>query len=446
MLSRIRIKNFRCLRDVSLDLAPLTFIVGPNGSGKSSILLALQLLKQSIDKGITFDGEFVELGSFQDVLYSGPGVSDVLFGDRSWVSLQVYVKLSKTELDIISPLLNNPLIPSEVSRPEEVGYEASFNGTQIMQSYLVNNQKIFTFGLVEVGTKSYGWKIQLPPRLKNVDCSGADRILGPDAISINYGGTGIPNEDIKSFLHILRLISTIIRKQIESTYYISVLRQPTMMVTGPGYFPRWVGRKGEHTVGLLALIFGSREYELARERIIEWARAFGLDELRAGWRGRQELSADFKDPKTHTTQKITAAGYGSVQILPIITQLFWSPVNSTISFEEPEISLHLELLSKLPTMFSEVVNEGKQLIITTHEQNILFALKPVIAKKELSHEKVALYELQRSEEGSTVQKLEVTPEGAIKGGISSFIEAQRNMIYQWTLTVRPANEGKHSDA
>lgn len=38
---RIEFKNFRCLRETSLELTPLTVIVGPNASGKSSILQAL---------------------------------------------------------------------------------------------------------------------------------------------------------------------------------------------------------------------------------------------------------------------------------------------------------------------------------------------------------------------------------------------------------------------
>lgn len=41
MLKRVHIKNFRCLRDVELELEPLTILVGPNASGKSAILDAL---------------------------------------------------------------------------------------------------------------------------------------------------------------------------------------------------------------------------------------------------------------------------------------------------------------------------------------------------------------------------------------------------------------------
>ncbi|MFP4599348.1 MAG: AAA family ATPase [Persicimonas sp.] len=41
MISHVHIQNFRCLRDLEIDLEPLTVFVGPNASGKSSILDAL---------------------------------------------------------------------------------------------------------------------------------------------------------------------------------------------------------------------------------------------------------------------------------------------------------------------------------------------------------------------------------------------------------------------
>ncbi|MFB6265311.1 MAG: AAA family ATPase [Bradymonadaceae bacterium] len=41
MLERLEVQNFRCLRDVSLELEPLTILVGPNASGKSTLLDAL---------------------------------------------------------------------------------------------------------------------------------------------------------------------------------------------------------------------------------------------------------------------------------------------------------------------------------------------------------------------------------------------------------------------
>jgi predicted ATPase len=44
MISKVSIRNFKCLRDVHVDLERFTVFVGPNASGKSSILQALDLL------------------------------------------------------------------------------------------------------------------------------------------------------------------------------------------------------------------------------------------------------------------------------------------------------------------------------------------------------------------------------------------------------------------
>lgn len=44
MISKASIRNFKCLRDVQIDLERFTVFVGPNASGKSSILQGLDLL------------------------------------------------------------------------------------------------------------------------------------------------------------------------------------------------------------------------------------------------------------------------------------------------------------------------------------------------------------------------------------------------------------------
>lgn len=43
MLRAVRIQNFRCLRDVTVELEPFTVIVGPNASGKTALADALSL-------------------------------------------------------------------------------------------------------------------------------------------------------------------------------------------------------------------------------------------------------------------------------------------------------------------------------------------------------------------------------------------------------------------
>lgn len=49
MIERIRIQNYKALRDVAISLAPLHVLIGPNDSGKTSVLEAVAALCRSTD-------------------------------------------------------------------------------------------------------------------------------------------------------------------------------------------------------------------------------------------------------------------------------------------------------------------------------------------------------------------------------------------------------------
>jgi predicted ATPase len=44
MINQIRVQNFKCLADVTVDLGPFTVFIGPNDSGKTSLLDAIHML------------------------------------------------------------------------------------------------------------------------------------------------------------------------------------------------------------------------------------------------------------------------------------------------------------------------------------------------------------------------------------------------------------------
>lgn len=52
MINQVHIQNYKCLRDVTVDLKPLTVLIGPNDSGKTSFLEALQIPFQTFPKGL----------------------------------------------------------------------------------------------------------------------------------------------------------------------------------------------------------------------------------------------------------------------------------------------------------------------------------------------------------------------------------------------------------
>ncbi|MFI5000024.1 MAG: AAA family ATPase [Reyranellales bacterium] len=70
MISRLCIAGYRSLRDVRLELAPLTVVTGANGSGKSSLYRALRLLAD-VAQGRVIQSLAME-GGLSSVLWAGP--------------------------------------------------------------------------------------------------------------------------------------------------------------------------------------------------------------------------------------------------------------------------------------------------------------------------------------------------------------------------------------
>src|ERR1700712_2151266 len=70
MITRLCIAGYRSLRDMRLELAPLTVVTGANGSGKSSLYRALRLLAD-IAQGRVIQSLAAE-GGLQSTLWAGP--------------------------------------------------------------------------------------------------------------------------------------------------------------------------------------------------------------------------------------------------------------------------------------------------------------------------------------------------------------------------------------
>ena len=53
MLTRIKIENFKCFKELDLKCAPLTLLTGINGTGKSSVFQALMLIRRTFVETLT---------------------------------------------------------------------------------------------------------------------------------------------------------------------------------------------------------------------------------------------------------------------------------------------------------------------------------------------------------------------------------------------------------
>ena len=85
MIKRLRVKNFKALRDIEIELTPIHVLIGPNDSGKTSILDVLAALCRSVDHDLAQ----AFLGSWKgtELVWNGhselPVTIDVDFDDNA---------------------------------------------------------------------------------------------------------------------------------------------------------------------------------------------------------------------------------------------------------------------------------------------------------------------------------------------------------------------------
>jgi len=452
-IKKIIISNFKSIKDLEIELAPLTIFVGPNGSGKSSILEALALMSQcskrnaSIRSGKAIEGgedALVEYGEFRSIFHRGLDEIELSLGITVNIPVEEIKPSIIKELDVFSEITKKPPQPPYIKESNalfaylkflqslnlnkevfNIEYVYSTSKSHYLHSYIIEGNKI-TYGY----NSEYDKPINLPSEFE-LRASLGDAVLSPYSIF-----------NLNSFFS--QKLVEIIKGRLSKVYYISAERGNI-----PWYYPvgaakhGWVGKKGEYTLEILAELMkpANENKRLPYEILCE---KFGIKNMWVGWDRSNYLTSDYADPYLGSAHKFPSLGYGSRQLLPIIAQLSYSNPSDVILIEEPEISLHPSYQRLLPVLFGRAVNEGKQILVTTHSSYFVLSLDLVLEGYRLEGQTtrglrsyevkllpsdIAVYHVIRDEkEGYTkAEKLELDERG-LKEGIPSFINVEREIL------------------
>lgn len=411
MLTTLAISNFKSIGEqgVTIDLKPLTILVGSNGSGKSSILEGLALLQQSLQSGAreykwmtgTPHAFLVDFPSFDDLVHQH--ISD------KWVTTEIHRELEEEDTlrSLIEALNNEPSLEFTVSakKAKTIGYQLSQREVMRYESrWGEKRESLFIDGRLVMSIYplyEYGAGGQHSTK-RFLSAKGSE--IKADTVVNNF---------VNSTTEILQ------RKS--KTPFISALRGGVDYEVGTGEIKDWVGKRGENLLSLLSQI-STPMHEITMMKVEEWAEKFDIRDPWAGWTGKNKASGAFTDRILKTTSNLALAGHGSRQILSIITQLFWSEAGDLIMIEEPEISVHPLLQSNIAKLFAAAIEEGKQIITTTHS-----AFLPLQALNELGRENIAIYEVVKGKKGTQTESLQITDERYIKNWTPKF--ADEALIY-----------------
>ncbi len=116
MISNIRIKNFKVLKDVELILSNLTIISGINSMGKSSLIQVLLLLRQSFEKkgfenGLLLNGDYINIGNGKDAFSIDAEKDEDYYFQIEWENDEILtLEFNYNNKSNLQPLKN--IIPS----------------------------------------------------------------------------------------------------------------------------------------------------------------------------------------------------------------------------------------------------------------------------------------------------------------------------------------------
>jgi len=406
MLTSMRVANFKAWRDTGqIRLAPLTVIFGANSAGKSSLghlLLALKQTALSSDRrGALQLGDtatLIDLGTFTDCLYNHDTTRALRLA-LTWslpTGLEVRNPLQRGTLYAGDRLSLDATIGANAQgQPEtqRLTYKLAAQGRPVLSVLHEKRDGKWQMDSDEyqfVPTEGRKWPLEGPEKFYRFS----------EVTQARFKNAGFLSDFALATEGVLRELS-----------YLGPLREhPKRTYQWAGDAPEDVGQKGEFAVAaILAAQAQGRSLNRGHRK-----RLRGFADFVAAWladmgvisqftvkpvaEGRKEYEVLLKTYPAAPEVKITDVGFGVSQVLPALVQAFYSPPNSVVWMEQPEIHLHPSVQSTLADVFVSAIQsyEGGeprnvQLIVESHSEHFLNRLQRRVAEGVLAPEDVAIY-------------------------------------------------------
>ncbi|MBL7797984.1 MAG: AAA family ATPase [Saprospiraceae bacterium] len=394
MITGLYVKNFRSIRDASLDLGRFTVLNGENNSGKSSVLYALQVLKnivtspnRSMDDLLNLN--FLNLG----------GIEEVMFNKKINLELKIGVRSGNTEKpqDLLSyyywthTLLGDTLIlkgrkPYNFDGNLHVSFPYTLNKGQKIEIGKSPNHTFFWNGVTADQFEGYNEQVDALLLTAEIDQCAAN-LSGLDVIPTHRGFS-------RAAFNLIPLQYNIYTEDEVATLLAS---DKVLLSQVSYYFKKITGK--EFSVSLMQVP--------------------GLFFLQV------------KDPGASTSIQLVNQGMGINQIVFLLAKILYSK-NRLICIDEPEIHLHPTLIEQFIRVLVEISKaEGKQFLFSTHSEHWIMSLLAEVCEGNLPASDLKVYYLRKQGLETLVEEQEVQENGQIAGGLKNFLESQMRLAQRF---------------
>jgi predicted ATPase len=357
VLSALAIANYRSLRQLTVPLGRLTVVTGPNGSGKSSVYRAMRLLADIANGGVI--RSLVREGGLSSTLWAGPerfsaamlrGETPVQGTVRS-EPVNLRLGFSGVEMDdfgyAIDIGLPPPVPPTAFSRDPEIKREAIWSGPVLRPATQLVDRKAASLRLR--GERSGSWEPVGRPiaQFASMMTEYADPHAAPEMLTLR--------EQMRSWRFYDHF-----RSDADAP-----ARQPQI-----GTYTPVLANDGADLAAALQTI-----REIGDGSALDRA----VDDAFPGARIQVRVNEDRFETLMHQhglLRPLTAAELsdGTLRYLLWIAALLTPRPPALLVLNEPETSLHPDLLPALGRLIAQAARES-QIIVVSHAPRLIAALE-----------------------------------------------------------------------
>lgn len=424
-MDEITLQNFRCFREKqTARLAPLTLLVGENSTGKTSFLAMVRALQDIAYRLQTpdFKEDPYDLGSFDEIAHhrgGSAGRADTF--KAGFTSRSRKKKGAASEYEFT--------FGRSGTAPFPVRRRLSRGRTWIDVSSETGKYHSF-----QLGTSRGSWKIQVPDRLGGRFISEMDPMFfyfvvdealtsdRVDRFALPEDSPSIEQKDIETLRRlVLRSIglgrhrpfaSAPVRSKPRRTY------DPARTTPDP---------EGDYIPMYLAEVFsGDREtWTALKERLEEFGKAAGLfDEIsikHLGRKGSEPFQVQIRkfgegqNGPRGPNRNLIDVGYGVSQVLPVITEMLRPDAPRMFLVQQPEVHLHPRAQAALGSLFCQVSEGGRQLVVETHSDHLIDRVRMDVRdrKTSLTPDDVSILYFERDGLGVQIYSIRIDEAGNI---------------------------------
>jgi predicted ATPase len=376
MIRRVRIQGYKSLKNIEIQLQPLTVIIGPNAAGKSNLFDALGLLSRCVTSRTLSEAFERHRGTPVETFYREKGLDWLLTQPNAQFTIEVDVELPPEVVEIVDRRLQE-IQSGQTQGVSETRLRYTLTVEMTMDSGHLGVQEERLVALNQEGTE----KTSLEPFIQRLEKQLLPRIEGrKQSYSQYFVGQDYTVASTSFYLpHHPHLAAF---KEELSRWRFYYLDPETLRAENPLKEAEVLGSFGSD----LAAFYNTLRARNPRQfETLNRALSLLLPEV-------QELSV--KKTQDGLLQLLVlehkvsySAGViseGTLRVLALLAITNALAPTTVIGYEEPENGVHPRRLRLIAELLQNTVAAGKQVLVNTHSPQLPEYFEPtslVICRK-----------------------------------------------------------------